>query len=123
MRIYEGPQMHIQEPQQALDFFLTPSNFEQLMPDNNQSFSASDDSFSFQLKGMPAIYLSKVTENGMCYYKNSGGSVSFSLYLVENPLKFEVRGEINGMMHMMLQKPLTQLLQNFSTKLSALLAL
>ena len=55
----EGPKTTVQKSQEEIFHFLTQvGNYEKIMPDNIQKFEVlSENSFLFQLKGMPEIGL------------------------------------------------------------------
>ena len=64
--------MHIESPvvrlgkgrQEVYEFLTQLGNFEQLMPDNIQTFEVLDqDTFRFALKGMPEIVLRRKHQN------------------------------------------------------------
>jgi hypothetical protein len=119
MRSYTSPKVKIKDAEAVLRFLAMPSNFKSLMPDSVQSFEASDSDFKFQLAGMPAIHLKKINSEAGVIYENQGGSISFGLNfpVQNNAMTFEVKGNINAMVHLMLSKPLTNLLAAFSQKL------
>ena len=95
------------------------------MPSEIKNFQSDINTCSFEIKGMPKIYL-KISEK-MPFSKislsASNSPVSFSLNCFitnfENKCqaKLEIHAEINLMMKMMIEKPMKNLLDALSHKL------
>lgn len=123
----ESNKTNVQKSQKELFAFLTDlENFKSILPDSLEEFSVSDDSFKFQLKGMPAIRLAFDTKKEFDLIKLKATSDTFPIFLIckinaisetqsEAQLFFE--GEINAMMAMMLKKPLQNLLDGLVGKM------
>ncbi len=126
----ESPKSTVDKSQKELFEFLTNlENFKSILPDSLEEFSVRDDSFKFQLKGMPAIRLAFVEKQEFEIIKLKATSDSFPVYLTcriipisetqsEAQLFFD--GEVNAMMAMMLKKPLQNLLNDLAGKMGAL---
>ena len=127
----EAPVAQVGKSREAVFAFLTDlKNFEQLMPENIQTFEVLDeDTFRFALKGMPEIVLRRKEQHP--HEKVVLGAASdklpFTLQadLVEcGPEKSEVKlsfqGDFNPMMAMMIKGPITNFLGTLSQNLGAL---
>ncbi len=126
----ESPISTVQKSQKELFTFLTDlENFKAILPDSLEEFSVREDSFKFQLKGMPAIRLAFDEKQEFDLIKLKATSDAFPVYLnckinvlddnqSEAQLFFE--GEINAMMAMMLKKPLQKLLDGLAEKMTSL---
>ncbi len=126
----ESPKSNVQKSQKELYEYLTDlENFKNILPDSLEEFSIRDDSFKFQLKGMPAVRLGFYKKQEFDLIKLKATSDSFPIYLTckiipisdsksEAQLFFD--GEINAMMAMMLKKPLQNLLDGLAEKMASL---
>ena len=96
------------------------------MPDNVQKFEADDDSFMFQMKGLPEVRVT-VDEtdrpNGI-RLKSASSKLDFTMACLITSesdstasAKFEFLGKFNMMMRMMVEKPLKNFLENLADKL------
>lgn len=125
----EAPAAQIGKSQKEVFSFLTDlKNFEQLMPDNIQTFEVLDaDTFRFALKGMPEIVLKRKsqTPDSQIVLGAASDKLPFSLTAditevgpeqSEVQLRFE--GDFNPMMAMMIKGPITNFLGTLSTKLA-----
>ena len=128
--------MHIESPvvrlgksrQDVYEFLTRLGNFEQLMPDNIQTFEVLDeDTFRFALKGMPEIVLRRKAQTPFDQIVLGAASDKLPFTLkadlrevsegeTEVGLSFE--GEFNAMMAMMIKGPITNFLGTLSQKLS-----
>lgn len=111
-------------PQTVFNFLEKVENYEKLMPESIQKFKVTgEESFVFQLKGMPEIAL-KVQEKeapNRIILAADGGKIPFGLRgeitatsNEETSVQLFFEGEINAMMAMMVKKPI----QNFINALS-----
>ena len=125
----ESPQVVVQKSQQeTFDFLSNVENYQQLMPASMEKFEViSQDTFSFQLKGMPEIQL-QIKDTHSPDLINLGSTSSkfdFKLHIkiekgTENlshaQLFFE--GNFNAMMAMMVKSPLQKFISTLSENLS-----
>ena len=100
---------------EVFEFLTKLENFEQLMPENTESFEVDGDSFIFALKNMPQIRL--VLKEKQEFDKIVLGAASSKLEFTltanikktsENncETKLDFMGDFNPMMAMMVKKPL-----------------
>ena len=128
--------MHIESPvvrlgksrQDVYEFLTRLDNFEQLMPDNIQTFEVLDeDTFRFALKGMPEIVLRRKAQTP--YDQIVLGAASDKLPFTlkadlrevsegETEVGLSFEGEFNAMMAMMIKGPITNFLGTLSQKLT-----
>lgn len=90
-------------------------NFESVMPEGTQSFSANDESMTFTLKGLPEIKLKtkELRSPELISLVVAGGKIPFSLsahisVAGDNDCSVHIafEGDINPMMAMMVKQPL-----------------
>ena len=128
--------MHIESPvvrlgksrQEVYEFLTRLGNFEQLMPDNIQTFEVLDeDTFRFALKGMPEIVLRRKAQNPFDQIVLGAASDKLPFTLradlrevsaAETEVGLSFEGEFNAMMAMMIKGPITNFLGTLSQKLS-----
>lgn len=111
--------------QSVYDFLAVPSNYKQLMLEE-VVFDATENSFTFQQKGMPSIAL-KIKELQpfeTVVWESAGGRIAFELRVIisresaqQVAVCFDFEGDLNPMLTMMVKKPLTALLETFVEKL------
>ena len=111
--------------EEIYNFISNFNNFNQLMPSSVQELKTTEDTCSFKLNGMPTIHLkigektpftrvSMIADGGQidfclnCNLESDGDNCKAQLF-------FE--GELNMMMKMMLEKPLTNFLNLLADKL------
>ena len=116
--------------QEVFDFLTEVKNYEQIMPESIQKFELKgEDSFLFQLSGMPVIGL-KMQEK-LPYKTAVLGSMSdkfpFTLKADINAIednktdvKLVFEGEFNAMMAMMVKSPLKKFINTLSENLGKL---
>lgn len=129
----ETNKVHVNKSQQELfQFLLKVDNFEKIMPSSIQKFETTgDDSFLFQLKGMPEIKL--LIKEKQAYDKITLGAKSeklpFSLIaLIEEDsqaknksyVQLQFEGNFNPMMSMMIKSPLKNFINTLAENLSKL---
>jgi carbon monoxide dehydrogenase subunit G len=129
----ETDKVHVNKSQQELfQFLLKVDNFEKIMPSSIQKFETTgDDSFLFQLKGMPEIKL--LIKEKQAYDKITLGAKSeklpFSLIaLIEEDsqaknksyVQLQFEGNFNPMMSMMIKSPLKNFINTLAENLSKL---
>ena len=130
--------MHIESPvvrlgksrRDVYEFLTRLENFEQLMPDNIQTFEVLDpDTFRFALKGMPEIVLRRKQQNPYDQIVLGAASDKLPFTLVadlrevtpeETEVGLSFEGEFNAMMAMMIKGPITNFLGTLSEKLSGI---
>ncbi|MEQ9262536.1 MAG: SRPBCC family protein [Owenweeksia sp.] len=102
-------------------------NFNQLMPDAVQKFEADEDSFMFQMKGLPEVRVITDEEKRPDYIKlkSASSKLNFTMAchiasLTDDTCQahFKFDGDFNMMMRMMVEKPLKNFLENLADKLS-----
>lgn len=112
--------------EEIFNFISDFTNFAKLMPPQAQNVKITNDSCSFTIQGMPPINL-KITErnpyNSVLMIADEG-KLPFSLRCNLNTTtnnqctaQFEFEAELNGMMKMMVEKPLTNFLNLLGQKL------
>ena len=129
----ETPKITINKSQKELFTYLSKAdNYLNIMPDGVEKFEVlSEDSFLFQLKGMPVIQLAfkEKQEFGKIVLVADGGKFPFSLTAhfdavgddkTEFQLKFE--GEFNAMMAMMIKSPINKFIQALSENFNKLMS-
>ncbi|MFD2697362.1 SRPBCC family protein [Mesonia sediminis] len=129
----ETDKVHVNKSQEELfQFLLKVDNFEKIMPSSIQKFETTgDDSFLFQLKGMPEIKL--LIKEKQAYDKITLGAKSeklpFSLItLIEEDsqaenksyVQLQFEGNFNPMMSMMIKSPLKNFINTLAENLSKL---
>ena len=118
----ETPKIVIQKSQEELFNYLSePKNFKSIMPAGIEQFEVlTENSFLFQLKGMPVIQLAfkEKSPHDKIVLKADGDKFPFNLTAdfvslddeqTEFQLKFE--GEFNAMMAMMIKSPINKFIQ------------
>jgi carbon monoxide dehydrogenase subunit G len=125
----ETPQIPVQKSAEDLYNFLSDfKNFEQIMPENTETFELRENGFVFGLKGMPKIKL-KLDEK-IPFSKIVLGSAAeqFPFKLVANiadngttsKVDFKFNGKFNPMISMMVKKPLQKFIDTLSGNLEKL---
>ncbi len=121
----ESPKVKTSKNQQEMFQFLTNvENYEQLMPESKEKFEpVSQDTFLFQLKGMPEIRL-KITET-VEPEKVVLGSTSekfpfrLNIFIADagegrSEVNMDFEGKFNAMMSMMIKSPLQKFINTLS---------
>jgi len=129
----ETPKVTINKSQKELFRYLSKAdNYINIMPDGVEKFEVlTEDSFLFQLKGMPVIQLAFKEKNefGHIVLVADGGKFPFSLTAYFNPveedktefqMKFE--GEFNAMMAMMIKSPIDKFINALTTNFNKLMS-
>lgn len=129
----ETPKVTINKSQKELFTYLSKAdNYVNIMPDGVEKFEVlNEDSFLFQLKGMPVIQLAFKEKNefGNIVLVADGGKFPFSLTAHFNPvdenqtefqMKFE--GEFNAMMAMMIKSPIDKFINALTTNFNKLMS-
>lgn len=101
------------------------NNLREIMPSSIKNFESTETTCSFKMKGMPALKLElgeKTPFSKICLTAK-GSQVPFSLdcFITEKgnqcQARLEINAELNMMMKMMVEKPLTQFLDVLSSKM------
>lgn len=102
--------------QEMFNFLTNVQNFEQIMPESKEKFQViSEDSFLFQLKGMPEIRLKIIETDEPKLVVLGSNSDKFPFRLKthieeagadKSEVHMEFEGEFNAMMSMMIKSPL-----------------
>ena len=126
MTIIESQQVAVNKSSEEIYNFISNfNNFNQLMPSSVKNLETTEETCSFSLEGMPTIRLkigdktpftnvSMIADGGQidfslnCVLESDGGNCKARLF-------FE--GELNIMMKMMVEKPLTNFLNLLANKL------
>ena len=119
MTIIESQQVTVNKSAEEIYNFISNfNNFNQLMPSSVQDLETSEDTCSFSLKGMPTIRLKIGDKTPFTHVSMvaDGGQIEFSLNCsleadrdnCKAQLFFEA--DLNMMMKMMVEKPLTNFL-------------
>lgn len=127
----ESPKVILNKPQEEVfDFLADVKNFEKIMPESIQKFESLDqNSFLFQLKGMPVLKLtlkekttaSKIVLGAMSEklpFKLTADIQKTDEASSELQLLFE--GEFNAMMSMMIKSPIQKFINSLSENLNTL---
>ncbi len=122
----QSRKVNVNKSAEALYAQLTDfKNFSQMMPENVTKFEADEDSFLFQMKGVPEVMLrvEETQEPNLIRLKSAKGKLDFWLTChieakTENTCaaQFEFTGKFNPMVKMMVTKPLTNFIGKFADK-------
>jgi len=126
----ESPTITVNKSANNLFDFLTDvKNFETIMPENTDTFEATDDSFIFALKGMPKIKLKLTEKVGPTKIVLASAAEKFPFTLTGNiksitenssSINLIFAGDFNPMMAMMIKNPLQKFINNLAENLSKL---
>lgn len=127
----ESPKIQVSASQKAVfEFLADVKNFEKIMPDSIEKFESLDqNSFLFQLKGMPVLKLElkeKIDASTVILgaksdklpFKLKADIEETSESTCEMQLLFE--GEFNAMMSMMIKSPIQKFINSLSENLKGL---
>ncbi|NBC58172.1 MAG: SRPBCC family protein [Bacteroidetes bacterium] len=129
----ETPKITINKPQKELFTYLSKAdNYLNIMPDGVEKFEVlTEDSFLFQLKGMPVIQLAfkEKEEFGRIVLVADGGKFPFSLTAHfdavsddETAFQLKFEGEFNAMMAMMIKSPINKFIHALSENFKKIMA-
>ena len=125
----ETPNIPVQKSAEDLYNFLTDfKNFEQIMPENTETFELRDNGFVFGLKGMPKIKLKLDEKIPHSKIVLGSAAAQFPFTLVANieenegksKVNFKFNGKFNPMISMMVKKPLQKFIDTLSANLEKL---
>lgn len=127
----ESPKVVIKKSEQdTFDYLNDVKNFKALMPESITKFEVlADDTFLFELKGMPQIVLKKKLEEApnKIVFGAGGGKIDFSLTGLiskidasSSHVQLVFEGDFNPMMAMMIKSPITKFIGTLTTNMSAL---
>lgn len=112
---------------ETFEFLKNVENFEKLMPDGIEKFEMlSEESFLFQLKGMPAIKLrlDRTEPHNLVVLAAASDKLPFTLIgeieaVEENSSRVQLifEGEFNSMMAMMIKNPIKKFITTLSENL------
>ncbi|SDG75057.1 orotate phosphoribosyltransferase [Psychroflexus sediminis] len=115
---------------ETFEFLKHVENFKQLMPESIEKFEMlAEDSFLFQLKGMPAIKLKldKTEPHHLVVLAAASDKLPFTLKgeisaIDENSSEVQLifEGEFNSMMAMMIKKPIQKFITTLSENLTSI---
>ena len=126
MTTFKSPEVIINKS--AEDFFNKVGNLNNLkdiMPSSIRDFESTETTCSFKMKGMPALNLElgEKTPFSKISLTAKGSQVPFSLdcFITEKgeqcQARLEINAELNMMMKMMVEKPLTKFLDVLAAKM------
>ena len=127
----ESPKTHTHKAQEELFNFLSNvDNYKSIMPESLENFKKIDDeSFLFQLKGMPEIKLifGEKLSPSLITLNSSESKINFSLTAHINKIdesncsfSLEFNGDLNPMIQMMVKTPLQSFINDLSNNISKL---
>ena len=126
----ESPKTHAQKSQEELFNFLSNvDNYKSIMPESLENFKKIDDeSFLFQLKGMPEIMLviKETTPHNQVVLGAKSDKLPFTLtaYIEEaqegSDVQLQFNGEFNAMMGMMIKGPIKKFIATLSENMGKL---
>lgn len=129
MTTFKSPEVIVNKS--AEDLFNQISdlnNLKDIMPSQIESFQSTNTTCSFKMNGMPKLAL-EITEKipfSKISLTATESQVAFSLncFIIEKQeqcqARLEINAELNMMMQMMVEKPLTQFLDVLATKMQNL---
>ena len=129
MNKFSSPEVLINKSAEELFFQLSNlENLKKIMPSEIEDFKATTDNCSFKISGMPEIKLelSEKIPYTRIVLTDKSSQVPFSLECNitqkghQCQAKLEFNAELNMMMRMMLEKPLTQFLDTLANKMQYL---
>ena len=126
METFKSPEVIVNRS--AKDFFIKIgdlNNLKEIIPSSIKDFESTETTCSFKMKGMPALNLElfEKTPFSKISLKAKGSQVPFSLDCIisdkgdQCQARLEINAELNMMMKMMLEKPLTQFLDVLARKI------
>ena len=126
MATFKSPEVIVNR--RAEDFFNKIgdlNNLKDIMPSSIKDFESTETTCSFKMKGMPGLNLelSEKTPFSKISLTAKGSQVPFSLdcFITDKgdqcQARLEINAELNMMMKMMVEKPLTQFLDVLATKM------
>ena len=130
MTTFSGPEVLIENlsSEQLYNKLSDLNNLKEIMPSSIQDFKADTNKCSFKMKGMPELNLSLSEKSPFSKISLSATespvSFSFVFHITENggkcQARLEVNAELNMMMKMMVEKPITNFLNVLSEKMRTL---
>ena len=129
MTTFKSPEVIVNKS--AEDFFNLVgdlNNLKSIMPTQIESFKSTTTTCSFKMSGMPelALEIAEKTEFSKISLRSIESQVAFSLdcFIIEKgtqcQARLEINAELNMMMKMMVEKPLTQFLDVLANKMQNL---
>ena len=126
METFKSPEVIVNRS--AKDFFIKIgdlNNLKEIIPSSIKDFESTETTCSFKMKGMPALNLElfEKTPFSKISLSAKGSQVPFSLDCIisdkgdQCQARLEINAELNMMMKMMLEKPLTQFLDVLARKI------
>ncbi|WP_089666631.1 orotate phosphoribosyltransferase [Gramella sp. MAR_2010_147] len=116
--------------QEMFQFLTNVKNYEQIMPESKEKFEViSDDTFHFQLKGMPEIRLKiiETQEPNLVVLGSTAEKFPFRLKthiadagVEKSEVNMDFEGEFNAMMSMMIKSPLKKFINALTENIGKL---
>ncbi|MGO2102410.1 orotate phosphoribosyltransferase [Psychroflexus halocasei] len=127
----ESPKVKVSKSQkEVFEFLKHVENFEKIMPESIEKFETlEDESFIFQLKGMPVIKLrlQETKEFNEIVLGSTSDKLKFTLTGLieeisenESEVQLVFAGEFNAMMGMMIKNPINKFITTLSENISQL---
>ena len=130
MSTFKGPEIVVENlsAEQLYNKLSDLNNLKEIMPPEIEDFESDTNNCSFKMKGMPKLklFLSEQTPFSKIRLSATDSPVAFSLncfitdYREKCQARLEVDAELNMMMKMMVEKPITNFLNVLSDKLRTL---
>ena len=103
-------------------------NFSKVMPESVEKFESDDNSFLFQMKGLPEVRLvaDERVAHSLIKFKSASSKLDFTLSChiadegATSKVHYTFEGEFNMMMRMMIEKPLTNFIEHLADKTAVL---
>ena len=127
MTNFKSPEVEVSlSAEQLYDKLSNLNNLQDILPSEITDFQSTEDSCSFKMGGMPKVNLviAEKTAFSKIILQAENSQIPFSLEcnITQNGEKckavLEVNAELNMMMRMMLEKPLTNFLNAIAKRLS-----
>ena len=130
MSIFKGPEIVVKNlsAEQLYNKLSDLNNLKEIMPPQIEDFESDTNNCSFKMKGMPKLklFLAEKTPFSKIKLSATDSPVAFSLNCFitdcgeKCQARLEVDAELNMMMKMMVEKPITNFLNVLSDKLRTL---
>ena len=129
MATFKSPEVIVNKrPEELFHKIGNLNNLKDIMPSQIENFQSTESTCSFRMNGMPelALEISEKIEFSKISLTATESQVPFSLNCFisdkgeQSQVRLEINAELNMMMQMMVEKPLTQFLDILATKMQNL---
>tara|TARA_B100001758_G_C18358336_1_gene584100 strand:- start:40 stop:429 length:390 start_codon:yes stop_codon:yes gene_type:complete len=126
MSTFSSPEVLINKSSETIfNKFSNLNNIKDILPPQIKEFESNEKTCSFKLEGLPKLKLEIIEKTPFSKIsliaRESQVPFTLDCYILENnnqcQARLEVNTELNMMMRMMLEKPLTQFLDILATKM------